>query len=271
MKNILSAGLVLLLIMLYAPESAISQNWWNTNSLKLESIPEGTLFHAEGEYNFTHLTGNVDMYLHTGSPSFYVRNGRTMFTTYAKINYQKIQVGDNRPTRNRSFTINPKFIYDLTPVFQSETGVLWERDESHYLDRRVVAYTGIIYNLLESKDFGKLFFGAVGYQHARSTEFLPILPVTEENKPILYAQQRLIVRALAPVVFVESFTFIKELDEEASYRTDLTLRAIIPLSQKTNFVITHITKYESEPLIHVLAPYVEKFNTTLAVGVKFNF
>lgn len=263
--------LLLIIILFLVPVDSYAQDWWMTNSLKLDDLPEGTLFHAEGEYSFTHTTGNVDMYLHRGAPAVFLRNGRMLFNTFGNIEYQKIKVGDDPATRNRSFMINTKFIYDLVPVLQSETGILWERDEPHYIDRRVVLYTGMIYNVLENDHLGKMFFGAVGYQYATSTEFLPILPVTKEDKPIAYLQQQLVLKLFQPITFTESFTYIKELDEEAAHRTKFLLSAQIPVTSHVVFVVSHQTEYESEPIIRALAPYFEKLNTTFTLGVKLNF
>ncbi|MEX2600600.1 MAG: hypothetical protein WD355_03060, partial [Balneolaceae bacterium] len=130
MKNIFSCIRAFFLFVLFLiPVEMQAQNWWNTNSLKLDSLQAGTLFHATGQYGFTHMTGNVDLTAHQGAPQLFLRNGRLMAVAYGQISYQKIQTGDNPATRTETFTLNTKLIYDLLRDFQTETGMLWERNE----------------------------------------------------------------------------------------------------------------------------------------------
>ncbi|MEX2601023.1 MAG: DUF481 domain-containing protein, partial [Balneolaceae bacterium] len=140
-----------------------------------------------------------------------------------------------------------------------------------YIDRRIIAYQGLIFNVMENENIGTMLFGAAGYQWATSTEFLPLLPVTREDKAVAYFQHQMAFKFFAPFSLVENFSIIKELDDNGAYRTDLSFSAQLPVSQKVVFVVTHQTKYESEPIILALAPYFEKFNTTLTLGVQFTF
>lgn len=263
--------LVTVAVIFFTPMELNAQDWWMTNSLKLPEMPENTLFHAEGEYSFMQTTGNVKMTVHRGAPAIFVRNRRVLFNIFGRIDYQKIQVRDDPTSRSEKFTINSKLIYDLTRTFQTETGLLWERDNNLFIDRRMVYYTGLIYNELEAQHLGRLLFGAIGYQQVRSVEFLPLLPVTKENKPVAYVLQQLVFKSFQPITFSQRFSYIIELDDDAAYRTELMLSAQVPLSEKIVFVVAHETKYESQPLIPDLAPFFEKMNTTFTLGVRFTF
>lgn len=276
MKNIITEiSMLFLLIVFLIPVQAQAQaqgpQWWNTNSLKLDSLQTGTLFHAQGTYGFSHMTGNVELYVHQGSPQFFLRNGRFMAVAYGQINLQKVQVGDNPATKTHTYMFNPKLIYDVQRSLQSETGMLWEHDDPQYIDRRIVFYQGLNYNVLENDHLGKMLFGAVGYQWAKSTEFLPVLPVTHEDVPVAYLQQELVLKTFAPFIFSESFSYIRELNDEGVYRTHLTLSVQLPATRHVIVMLTHQTEYESAPIIHSLSPFFEKFNTTFTLGVQFNF
>jgi len=247
-------------------------NWWMTNSLKVDSIPPGTHFHAEGDYTFYRSKGNVNMTMHKGAPKIFIRNGRILFETLGSIDYQKIQVKSNPESLTHVFTLNPKIIYDLTPTYQSETGILWEKDDGHYLDLRTVYYTGLIYNKMEHPTLGKVFFLAGGYQTLKSTPLPPGLSkdIEEDEKFIIYALQSFVLKVIPRVQLIESLTFIQELDEVKSYRTDFELKAQYMLTRNISGLIAYQAKYEKEPLIPELAPFTERLNTSLTFGVRVN-
>jgi hypothetical protein len=249
---------------------------WMTNSLKIDSISPGTHFHAEGDYTFYTSKGNVDMTMHRGSPRIFIRNGRYLFETLGSINYQRIQSGRNPETKTHVFSLNPKLIYDLTPTFQSESGILWEKDDGHFLDLRSIYYTGLIFNKMDSKTLGSLFFLAGGYQTVKSTElpaqlatFIGADVVTNE-KFILYAMQSFSLKVSPKLQLIEKFTYIQSLDNSQTYRTDLELKAQFVLTKYLSGLVAYQAKYQKFPLIPELAPFVDRLNTSLTFGVKVN-
>jgi len=262
-----------LLILTLFPLSLHAQElkWYETNSLRLDSLAQGVLFHADGQYSFFHSKGNMDGYIHQGMPRLFLRNGRLMFSANGNLKFQKIQVLSNPASRTRYIELNARAIYDLTKAFQLEAGTEWERDHSNFIDARAVHYTGLIYNAYHNPKFSKLFFAAVGYQFLESTALPAGLPVTHEDKPVLYFMQHASFSPIEYVKFSESFSFIEELNESKNYRTELTLSAQIPVTKHVVFVLTQQFKYEKEPIIPELGPYFEHANNSFTMGVRLNF
>lgn len=250
---------------------AQDQKWYETNSFHIDSLAQGTLFHADGQYSLFHSKGNMNGYIHQGVPRVFLRNGRWMLSTSASLKFQKIQMMSNPATRTRYIKVNARMIYDLNKSFQFEAGTEWERDHSHFIDARAVHYTGLIFNAHEGKKFSKMFFAAAGYQFLESTALPGGLPVTHEDKPVLYFMQHATFSPVEYVKFTESFSFIEELNESKNYRTELTLSAQIPVTRHLIFVLTQQFKYEKEPIIPELGPYFEHANSTFTMGVRINF
>lgn len=250
--------------------------WWMTNSLKIDSIPPGMLFHAEGDYSFYTSTGNVKTTIHKGSLNTFIRNGRFMFETLGSIDYQKIQIRNNPESLTHVFSLNPKLIYDLTSIFQSETGIVWEKDDGHFLDLRSIYYTGLGYNQMEHRKLGKLLFLAAGYQTLKSTTLPPQLAtflatnIVEDEKFVLYAMQSLVLKVSPKLQIIEKFTFIQSFDEANTYRTDLELQAQFAVSRHISGLIAYQAKYQNEALIPEITPFIEKLNTSLTFGVRVN-
>lgn len=249
-------------------------NWWMINSLKIDNPPPGTHFHAEGDYTFYTSRGNVKMTMHKGALSTYLRNGRFLFETLGTIDFQKMQVLSNPESRNHVFSFNPKAIFDLTSIFQSETGVLWEKDDGHYLDLRTVYYTGLIFNQMEQPTLGRMLLLAGGYQTVRSNQLPPELVAAlsidrvEDEKFILYAMQSFVLKLSPQLQLIEKFTFIQGLDKRSSYRTDLELQALFAFNQHISGLISYQVKYQNERLIPELEPFIDKMNTSLTFGVR---
>lgn len=280
MRKIYQLSALLLFCVLLLPTSLLSQQnnqqrgpqWWLTNSLKHNNLPEGTLFHAQGEYSLYHSTGQVNATIHKGAPQFFLRNGRLQLSAFGQISYQKLQVGSNPESRTETFTANPKLIYDIIPAVQWEAGVQWERNDAQFLDKRAAYYTGLIYNNMEHKSIGKLYFLALGYQDVKSTNLPRGLGIIEEQKPIFYAQQMFVLKTIIPRVNLnESLIFVRELDDAGVYRLDLNLRAMYQLTPKISGMIQYQYKYEDAPLIPELAPFYEKTNTALTFGIRFTY
>lgn len=279
MRKIYQLSVLVLFCALLAPISLQAQQqqqapqWWLTNSLKKTSNnPEGTLFHAQGEYSLYHSTGQVNATIHKGSPQFFIRNGRFQLSAFGHISYQTLQVGSNPKSQTESFEANPKLIYDIIPAVQWEGGVLWERNDAQFLDRRAAYYTGLIYNNMEHKSIGKLYFLALGYQDVKSTVLPQGLGVVEDQTPIFYAQQTFVFKTVIPRVNLnQSLIFIQELNDESIYRLDLNLRAMYQLTRRISGMIQYQYKYEDAPLIPELAPFYEKTNTALTFGVRFSY
>jgi hypothetical protein len=278
MRNSIKLFALILCSLYVLPTSLIAQQnkpqapqWWLTNSLKHDNLPDGTLFHIQGDYSFYHSTGQVDAYIHKGAPQLFVRNGRLQLSAFGSISYQKLQVQSNPATRTETFEFNPKLIYDIMPEIQWEGGLLWERNDPQFLDRRAALYTGLIYNKMEHKTLGQLYFLALGYQDVKSSVLPQGLGVVEEQKPILYAQQAFAFKTIPRVNLTETLIFVHELEEGGVYRLDLNLKALYQLTPHISGMIQYQIKYEDEPLIPELAPFYEKTNTALTFGVRFSY
>jgi hypothetical protein len=245
--------------------------WWMTNSLKQTEKHKGTRIHAQGEYSTYIATGQVDTYFHKSTPMVFIRDGRAQLSAFGTLSYQKVRVQSNPASRTRSFSFNPKLIYDLNPSLQWEGGVLAEKNDAQYLKLRSAYYTGLIYNNLEHKNLGKLLFVAFGYEQVSTTQLPEDLGTEKFGNPIVYVQQRFNLTSIPKVNLSETLIFIHGIDQSHIYRVDLDLKAMYQFNAHISGMVQYQIKYEEEPLIPDLAPYYEKMNTALTVGVVLNF
>ena len=245
--------------------------WWMSNSLKTGEQQQGFRYHAEGEYSTYHSTGQVKAYIHKTAPYFFVRNGRYQLSAFGTMTYQKLQVMSQPGTRTRSFSANPKLIFDANKTMQLEGGVLLERDDAQYLHLRSAVYGGVSVNHLDHPKLGKLLFVALGNEYVTTTELPDGLGVEKLNNPILYAQQRFILKTIPKVNLSQTLIYIHGIENDGIYRLDLDLKAMYQLNAHISGMVQYQIKYQEEPLIPDLAPYYSKQNTALTIGTRFNF
>jgi len=275
----INACLLAILASLILPYTVLSQDaqqppppqWWLINSLKLDEKHEGTRVYFQADYSMYHSTGQVDAYIHNGAPQFFLRNGRMQLTLFGTISYQKLQVQSDPATRTRVFSFNPKLVYDLNPTFQWEAGILAEKNDAQYLNLRTAYYSGLIFNNMEHKKLGKLFFVAFGYEHVKSTELPEDLGVEELGHPIVYAQQRFEFKTIPRVNLSQTLIYVHGIRNTDVYRLDLDLKAMYQLNNHISGMVQYQVKFEEEPLIPELAPYLEKLNTAITFGVRLSF
>jgi len=245
--------------------------WWMTNSLKFSEKHPGMRYHAEGEYSTYISTGQVSAYIHKSAPAFFIRNGRLQLSAFGNVTYQKLRVQSDPATRTKMFTANPKVFYDITPLIQWEVGTLLERNDPQFIKLRSAVYTGALFNNMEHKKLGKLLFIAFGQEYVNSTELPDDLGVEKSNNPIVYIQQRFMLKTIPKVSLSEVFTFVHGIENNGIYRLDLDLKAMYQLSPHVSGMIQYQLKFEEEPIIPELASYYEKLNTALTFGVRLNF
>ncbi len=245
--------------------------WWMTNSLKYSEKHQGMRYHAEGEYSTYISTGQVSAYIHKSAPYIFIRNGRLQLSAFGNVTYQKLRVQSDPATRTKMFTANPKVFYDLTRKIQWEVGTLIERNDPQFIKLRSAVYTGVLFNNSEHSKLGKLLFIAFGQEYVNSTELPDDLGVEKSNNPIVYIQQRFMLKTIPKVSLTEAFTFVHGIENNGIYRLDLDLKAMYQLSSHLSGMIQYQLKFEEEPIIPELASYYEKTNTALTFGVRLNF
>lgn len=276
--NYIKALLLLIVALICSPQAVLSQeapqppqDWWLVNSLKIAEKHQGTRFHFQGEYSMYHSTGQVDAYIFNSAPQIFVRNGRKQLGAFGTISYQKLKVQSDPATRTKIYSFNPKLIYDLTPALQWEGGILAEHNDAQYLDLRSAYYTGVLYNNMENKTLGKLFFVALGYENVISKELPDDLGVERLGNPIVYAQQRLVLKTIPRVNLSQTLVFIHGISNSSVYRVDLDLKALYQINSHISGMVQYQVKYEEEPLIPELASYVEQLNTAITFGIRLSF
>lgn len=255
MKKILSTTILFLILV----SAAQAQNWWQVNSLKLDSLPDKVLFHAEGEYNLERAKGSVSGFLHEAEAGIQLRKKRVLLSVSTDLTYQKLEMG-SQLIREKYYLFEGALNYDLLPNLHAEAGVVWEKDDQKYIDQRAVVYTGLNAELFSDQTWGLNLMGAVGEQRQMFVDSPNVFVDW-----VAYVQQNLRVLIHPKIIFTEKFIYIREIGGNPGYRNLLRLQTIFRFTPHVSAVVKHETKYEQKTLF----PGIEKMNHTQSVGIRF--
>lgn len=251
-------ALAFLLLLAFVPATQ-AQNWWQVNSLKLDSIPNRVLFHAAGDYSLDVASGTISGFLHKSEAGFQLRKNRALLTVSTDLKYQKLQVS-SQIIREQYILIEGALIYDLLPYLHAEAGAVWERDDQQLIDQRLIVYTGLEVELYSSPLWGFNVMSAFGEQR-RLYDVSPDVFVNWVG----YAQQNFRIALHPNIVFTEKFIYVRELGDDSGYRNMLRLQTIFRFTPHFSALIKHETKYEQKTSF----PDVEKLNHFQSIGLRF--
>ncbi|MCH8495409.1 MAG: DUF481 domain-containing protein [Balneolales bacterium] len=246
------------LLFVFAP-AILAQNWWQVNSLRLDSIPNKVLFHAAGDYSLDVATGTISGFAHKSEAGFQVRKNRYLLNVSTDLKYQKLEMS-SQVVREKYLLIEGALIYDLLPYLHAEVGAVWEKDDQQFIDQRLVVYTGLNVELFSSPMWGLNVMTAFGEQR----QVYVVSPDVHVDW-VGYAQQNFRIALHPKIIFTEKFIYVRELGDDSSYRNMLRLQTIFRFTPHFSALIRHETKYEQKPLF----PSIEKLNHFQSIGLRF--
>ena len=248
-----------LILFLVLATTVQAQNWWQVNSLKLDSLPDKVLYHAEGQYSLERAKGTISGFLHEAEAGIQLRKKRLLLSISTDLKYQKIEMGPQL-IREKYYLIDGALIYDVLPNLHAEAGAVWEKDDQQYIDQRMVIYAVLNVELYSDQTFGLNFMGALGEQR----EMFTVSPNIYVDW-VAYAQQNLRVLIHPKIIFTEKFIYVRELGDQSGYRNLLRLQTIFRFTPHVSAVVEHETKYEQKTLF----PGIEKLNHSQTIGIRF--
>lgn len=251
------------LIILSAQLQASAQNWWETNSLALDSLSNDLLFRAEGQYSLNIANGTISGFLHEGEGGFKLRRERFLFNAFTDLKYQKVEMG-SQVIREKYMLIEGALIYDMLPYLHVEAGTVWERDDQQYIDQRLIMYAGANVELFSKSTWGhpagfNVMF-ALGEQRKLYVDTDPVMV-----NWVGYFQQNFRLLLQDNIIFSEKFIMVHEFGDDGGYRNMLRLQTIFRFTPYVSAMIKHETKYEQKTLF----PGIEKLNHFQTVGLRF--
>lgn len=246
-------------------EKKPSPQWWLNSSLA-DTI-DRCLYHIEGQYSYTKMTGSIDGEMQSGSSRITIR--KNIFTNQAEYVIDKMDLalksfGMNYATEAQAFT--DYVDVDFTKLFYGETGFIWERDNSLYIKNRYSLYLGAGVNgLIFNKHYLKVLIAAGRINQDYS---VPVdnIDVVKGAYTAFYVRQHYKYVMDQRFSFFEQAYYLDNTGHSDRYRMSVSLNFIINIFTPVSLVLGYTYKYDREAeLLGAIAK-----NTTQSVGVNIS-
>ncbi len=251
--------------------------WWLFSALKYEPIYPKWLFHLQGSFTYTKLTGNTEGSIYGGAADFALRKNR--YTTHLVYSLSKTDTSsevEHSTTEDEKQLIFGREQIDLTKRLGITAGTSWERDSTLFLKDRFTHFTGLNVILFDvSKHFLQMA-GYYGYDHtqydnARLTSVGYNTAEDIKSDGVLLSQT---YRAnfTEQISLTERFGYMAIFDDDDSYRWRLTVTLNANLTKNVSVFANHLLKEEKTPLLETLKPFgAEKRDSETTLGIALHF
>ena len=271
MKKYLTVVLIVLcssinfLIAQTASEKMPSPQWWLGSSL-VDSVDQ-FLFHVEGQYSYTKMTGVSEGETQSGFAKVAIRkNIFTHHTEYMidKMNLMIENLGMGYATESQVFT--DYLDVDITRLLYSEAGFIWERDNTLYLNNRYTLYAGVGLNgLIYERHYLKILV-ALGRINQEYTIPVDAYDVVKGAHTEFYIRQNYKYVIDQRFAFMEQAYYLTNMTDPGRYRMGVGLNFSIGIIQPVSLVLGYIYKFDKErELLGITAG-----STTQTIGINIS-
>lgn len=219
--------------------------WWLGSSLA--DSTKGYLFHVEGQYSYTNMTGPIEGDMQSGGLKAAIRKGT--FTNNIDYSMDKMNL-KIQLLRMKYSTESQRFIdyldIDITRLIYAETGVIWERDNTTLIKNRYSMYAGTGLNgLIAEKHYMKLLIAAGRINPEYS---IPVdhIDVVKEAFQAFYIRQHYKYVPDRRFALMEDAYYFINMNKTNRYRMGVNLNMSICIVDPVSLVLGYSYKFDSE-------------------------
>jgi hypothetical protein len=248
-----------------AVENAPLPQWWLNSSLA--DTTGRYLFHLEGNYNYTNMTGTVKGQIQSGSATVIIR--KDIFTDHTEFYIDKTDLAIQSLGMNynvASYTFTEYLDVDMTRLLYGEAGYIWERDNTLYLQNRNSLYAGVGLNgLIYEQHYLKILF-AIGTINQEYTIPIEYINVVKGEHSAFYCRQLYKYVVNTVFSFMEEAYYLNYLNYSDRYRLGLGLNLNIAIVKPLSLVLGYNYKFDKENSLLGVIPT----NTTQTIGFNIS-
>ncbi len=251
--------------------------WWLYSPLKYEPMYPKWLFHAQGYFSYTKLTGNVEGVEYSSELESALRKNR--YTTYVLFLLSKTETTESvggGHTENEDLALMVIERFDLTKRFALNVGMTWERESDRFVKDRFTYFGGPSVLVFEfPRHFLRVgfYYGYDDTQYDNDGLTSNGLPASEdlESDGVMF-EQGYRLALTETLSFIESFQYLALFDDDDSYRWTFNPELNLQLTQHFSVFASYKMEEEKTPIFKVVEPIgAEKRDTTFTLGVSVRF
>lgn len=268
-------------------ESRPAPDWWNHSSRSAAGTADSLKKHLEIDYSYIHLQGNDEGNVHKGRAQAVLRKGYlTNITTYT-IDRVDIEQSSGGKTKTDTHFFENYLQWDFTKRVYGQTGYIWERDLTTYVENRHIGYIGAGATVLQTGPFKLDLYLAGGYQDENYYRIInQLIGMRSQSTPIIYALQSFSWQITDHLRFTQKWRGIYDTEKSGEFIEVMTAQGpAYPKVDKENrlrqrfkmelaySLSKHISVFTNILLDHDTTPWpgVEKTDVKNANGLRLLF
>ncbi len=242
-----------------------SPQWWLGSSL-VDSVDQ-YLFHVEGAYSFTKMTGSIAGEMHSGSIKAVVR--KNIFTNNAEYLIDKMDLNIKMLAMNyitESQVFSDYVDVDISKFLFCEGGFIWERDDALLIKNRYSLYVGLGFNgTIYEKHYLKILTAIGRIDQSYS---IPVdgIDVVKGVHSVFYLRQTYKYVLDQRFSFMEQAYYLTNTNKYDRYRVGVNLSFYIAVVQPVSIMLGYNYKFDKESKL--LGAIAE--NTTQTIGINIS-
>ncbi len=233
-----------------------NSQWWLKSPMDHPELYGQTLYHVEGSYSFTNMTGNIEGSVHKGTLLNFMRYNDFTFHFNMMIDkYSITTYADNtgNPASESQVTSDHQIVeyvmdYNLSKYFNLEGGIIWEMDKKQSVLDRWSYYAGLGFNHHFDNHYLDFIVagGMVDIDYDLPSSILDQFDVQKEPDTYLFLIQSYSWAITKGVMFKEKFQYFPNLSETQRYRYGLDVSMIFNVWKYLSVMIEHIRNYDND-------------------------
>ncbi len=255
-----------------------STSWWLKSPLDHPELLDKTLYHVEGSYSFTNMTGNIEGDIHKVKLLNFLRYDYfTMHFNFVIDKYNITTFEDNSGKSESENKVSSDLQiaefaldYDLSKHFNIETGVIWEKDMKQSVLDRWSYYAGFGFNhhFLNNHflDF-TIAGGMVELDYGLPREILDMFDVQKDPDAYLFFLQSYSWAITKNIMFKEKFHYFPNITESKRFRYSLDVALLFSVWDFLSIMIEHNRRFDND----AKNIYTFTTDTKTLVGIQLQY
>ncbi|MGE5457089.1 MAG: DUF481 domain-containing protein [Methanococcaceae archaeon] len=253
------------LLMAQTTEKKPSPQWWVNSSLN--DTVDQYLFHVEGQYSYTKMSGAIEGEMQSGGARITVR--KNIFTNHTdymidKMNLMIPSFGMKYNSEAHAFT--DYLDVDITTLLYSEAGVIWERDNSLLIKNRYSFYAGAGLNGLISQKHYLKVLAALGRISQDYTIPVDNINVVKGAYSAFYLRQNYKYVMNQSLSLIEQAYYLTDMNHSNRYRMSVSVNLNIGIIEPVSLMLGYNYKYDKES--ELLGAVGKNITQTIGVNIS---
>jgi len=218
--------------------------WWIRNAHTLPPVKDRLLVHAEGQYGFSRLRGNMHGSQHSGGLLLVLRHNLISSGTGASIQKQNLRIpAVGGAIDQEAISLDQNLRYDLHRVVAPQVGVIYSRDDARFIDERSVWYGGVNLHPVNNMRVQSRILLAAGHQSESYT-----VPEPASDAAHGYVGSELHYSLSPQVRLFEISSVLFELGDTDNHYWNLLAGIDISVNRWLGIALNHTVTYDNQPV-----------------------